>query len=299
MRIRISIPEQSLELRKDDGPLIRRYAVSTAEKGAGEQRGSYQTPRGRHVVRAKIGAGQAENAVFVGRRPTGEIWSPQLGEAFPDRDWILTRILWLSGREPGFNRLGNVDTMRRYVYLHGSSDAVPMGVPGSHGCVRMRNHEIVELFDLVPPYTPVEIVEYRVRPGDWGAMEALVMPVREQVFVKEQGVPAEMELDEFDPLSLHVAAIGPDGAVIGTGRLLPDGHIGRLAVLPEWRGKGCGRALFDALLDAAREAGMNHLALHAQVSAISFYRPFGFVEQGDVFMEAGIPHVLMTRATPA
>ncbi|HEX5392074.1 MAG TPA: GNAT family N-acetyltransferase [Rhodocyclaceae bacterium] len=299
MRIRISIPEQSLELREDDGRLIRRYAVSTAEKGVGEQRGSYQTPRGRHVIRAKIGAGQAENAVFVGRRPTGKIWSPQLGKAFPDRDWILTRILWLSGREPGFNRIGNVDTMRRYVYLHGSPDAVPMGVPGSHGCVRMRNREIIELFDLVPPYTPLEIVEYRVQSGQWSAMEPLVMPVREKVFVEEQGVPMEMERDEHDPLSLHVAAVGPSEAVIGTGRLLPDGHIGRLAVLPEWRGKGCGRALMDALLDAASEVGMNHFALHAQVSTVGFYRPFGFVEQGDVFMEAGIPHVLMTRATPA
>lgn len=299
MRIRISIPEQSLELREDEGRLLRRYAVSTAEKGAGEQSGSYQTPRGRHLIRAKIGAGQQENAVFVGRRPTGELWSPQLGQDFPTRDWILTRILWLSGREPGFNRLGKVDTMRRYVYLHGSPDAVPMGVPGSHGCVRMRNREIVELFDLVPRYTPVEIVEYRVQSGDWSAMEALVMPVREKVFVEEQGVPMEMELDEFDPVSLHVAATGPDGTAIGTGRLLPDGHIGRLAVLPQWRGKGCGRAIFDALLDAARAKDMKHLALHAQTSAVGFYRAFGFVEQGEVFMEAGIPHVLMTRAMTA
>lgn len=98
------------------------------------------------------------NTVFVRRRPTGEVWSPELAAEFPGRDWILTRILWLSGCEPGINRLGAVDTMRRYIYIHGSPDSVPMGAPGSIGCVRMRNSDIVELFDLVPPYTPVDIV---------------------------------------------------------------------------------------------------------------------------------------------
>jgi L,D-transpeptidase YbiS len=159
MRILISIPEQALELRDDDGRLLRRYAVSTAANGPGERSGSHCTPRGRHVIRAKIGAGQPMNAVFVKRRPTGEIWSPEVGAANPGRDWILTRILWLSGKEPGFNRLGDVDTMRRYVYLHGSPDTADMGKPGSAGCVRMRNADIVELFELVPPYTPVDIVE--------------------------------------------------------------------------------------------------------------------------------------------
>jgi len=108
-------------------------------------------------VRAKIGAGQPANAVFVRRRPTGEIWTPELGERFPGRDWILTRILWLSGCEPGRNRLGDVDTMRRYIYIHGSPDSMEMGKPGSIGCIRMRNADVVELFDLVPPYTPVKI----------------------------------------------------------------------------------------------------------------------------------------------
>lgn len=138
--------------------MLKRYSVSTAAKGAGEQNGSYCTPRGRHVVRAKVGAGATANTVFVRRRPTGEIWTPELAAQFPDRDWILTRILWLSGCEPGKNRLGCVDTMRRYIYIHGSPDIVPMGAPGSIGCVRMRNVDIVELFDLVPPYAPVDIV---------------------------------------------------------------------------------------------------------------------------------------------
>ena len=157
--LRVSIPEQTLALLDDAGRTVRRYAVSTATNGPGERRGSHCTPRGRHVVRAKIGAGAAPNAVFVGRRPTGEVWSPELAVQHPGRDWILTRILWLSGCEPGFNRLGEVDTMRRYIYIHGSPDSVPMGTPGSIGCVRMRNAEIIELFDLVPAGTPVKLVE--------------------------------------------------------------------------------------------------------------------------------------------
>lgn len=157
MRIAISIPAQALELYDSDGQLLQRYAVSTAANGAGEQSGSHCTPRGRHLIRAKVGAGATANTVFVRRRPTGEIWTPELAAAFPGRDWILTRILWLSGCEPGFNRLGSVDTMRRYIYIHGSPDTVPMGTPGSIGCIRMRNSDIIELFDRVPPYTPVDV----------------------------------------------------------------------------------------------------------------------------------------------
>jgi lipoprotein-anchoring transpeptidase ErfK/SrfK len=157
--IRISIPDQRLTLLDDGGRTARSYAVSTATNGPGERRGSHCTPRGRHIVRAKIGAGAAPGTVFVGRRPTGEVWSPELAVQHPGRDWILTRILWLSGCEPGFNRLGEVDTMRRYIYIHGSPEAVPMGVPGSIGCVRMRNAEIIELFDLVPAGTSVELVD--------------------------------------------------------------------------------------------------------------------------------------------
>lgn len=157
-RISVSIPRQTLALLDDAGCVLRAYSVSTATNGAGERKGSLCTPRGRHIVRAKIGAGQPVNTVFVGRRPTGEVYSPELGARFPGRDWILTRILWLSGCEVGFNRLGDVDTMRRYVYIHGSPDSVPMGVPGSIGCVRMRNADILELFERVPPGTPVEIL---------------------------------------------------------------------------------------------------------------------------------------------
>ena len=159
MAIHISIGRQMLDLSDAFGHVLRSYPVSTATNGAGERNGSYCTPRGRHLVRAKIGAGLAANTIFVGRRPTGEIYSRELGERFPRRDWILTRILWLSGCEPGRNRLGEVDTMRRYVYIHGSPDGTPMGCPGSHGCIRMRNADILDLFERVPAYTAVDISE--------------------------------------------------------------------------------------------------------------------------------------------
>jgi lipoprotein-anchoring transpeptidase ErfK/SrfK len=156
MRIEVSLEGQSLRLL-DGERCVRQYAVSTARNGAGERSGSNCTPRGRHIVRAKIGRGAAIDTVFVGRRPTGEIYSPALAAEFPRRDWILTRILWLSGCEPGFNRLGDVDTMRRHIYIHGSPDTVVMGAPGSIGCIRMRNADIVELFELVPVRAPVHI----------------------------------------------------------------------------------------------------------------------------------------------
>lgn len=159
MQILIDIPSQTLSLLGDDGACIRRYSVSTARNGAGEASGSFCTPRGRHIIRARIGAGAPIGAAFRGRRPTGEVWTPELAAANPGRDWILTRILWLSGTEPGFNRLGEVDSMRRYIYIHGSPDLAEMGVPGSHGCIRMRNADIVDLFERVPCYTAVDITE--------------------------------------------------------------------------------------------------------------------------------------------
>ena len=157
MQILIDIPSQTLSLLGDDGACIRRYSVSTARNGAGEASGSFCTPRGRHIIRARRGAGAPIGAAFRGRRPTGEVWTPELAAANPGRDWILTRILWLSGTEPGFNRLGEVDSMRRYIYIHGTPDTEPMGVPLSIGCVRMRNRDVAELFELVPAGTAVDI----------------------------------------------------------------------------------------------------------------------------------------------
>lgn len=156
MRIDVDLRSQTLVLW-DAGRKVFETAISSAANGPGEINGSGCTPRGAHKVRAKIGAGAAANTVFVGRRPTGEIFTPELAAQYPGRDWILTRILWLSGLEPGVNRLGDVDTMRRFIYIHGSPDTVPMGVPGSHGCIRMRNADVIRLYDLVPVGTTVTI----------------------------------------------------------------------------------------------------------------------------------------------
>ncbi len=159
MRIDVSVPRQRLWLYDDTDRLLIERRVATAKKGVGEVRDSECTPRGRHRVRAKIGAGCEPNTVFRGRRPTGELYAPELKKRYPDRDWILTRILWLCGEEPGVNRLGRVDTMRRYIYIHGAPDEDPMGVPSSHGCIKMRNADVIELFDLVPVGTRVYIHE--------------------------------------------------------------------------------------------------------------------------------------------
>jgi hypothetical protein len=146
----IDIARQLLTICTATGEALASYTVSTALNGPGEQDGSGCTPRGEHYIRARIGAGQPLNTVFRGRRPTGEVYSPQLAAAHPDRDWILTRILWLCGREWGRNRGPGVDTFRRFIYIHGTPDTEPMGVAKSHGCVRMRNRDIAELFDRVP-----------------------------------------------------------------------------------------------------------------------------------------------------
>jgi len=156
--VRISIGQQHLRLFGEEGVLLD-VPVSTAVNGPGEQNGSGSTPRGWHQIRAKIGEGCPINTVFLARRPTGEIYTPELRQAEPERDWILTRILWLSGLEPGRNRLGEVDTMRRYIYIHGTPDEESLGVALSHGCVRMHNDDIIALFEQVEVGTRVLIEE--------------------------------------------------------------------------------------------------------------------------------------------
>lgn len=155
--IRIDIPSQTLVLIEWGRP-VACYPVSTGAKGVGERHGSGCTPRGRHRVRIRIGDGCPAGTVFRGRRPTGELYSPALAVREPQRDWILTRILWLTGLEPGRNRGGAVDTLRRFIYIHGCPDSEPMGVPRSHGCIRMRNADLLDLFPRVRAGTPVEIL---------------------------------------------------------------------------------------------------------------------------------------------
>ncbi|WP_295625518.1 L,D-transpeptidase [uncultured Nitrosomonas sp.] len=162
MKINIYIVTQQMDVIDEQGQIVRQYLISSAKNGTGQKNGSFCTPLGKHIIRAKIGTGQPVNTVFIKRRPTGEIYSSKLAAQFPKRDWILTRILWLSGCEPNFNRLGLVDTMRRYIYIHGTPDSVTMGKPGSIGCIRMRNSDLVELFDLVGAGTQVEIIASKI-----------------------------------------------------------------------------------------------------------------------------------------
>ena len=146
----ISITEQHLRLLKN-GVVLAEYPVSSAKNGPGQCKGSECTPTGWHRIRAKIGTGTPVNSVFVGRRPTGEIYTPQLALEYPERDWILSRILWLGGLEPGYNRYGDVDSTWRYIYIHGCPDELMCGAPDSHGCIRMSNADVVDLFDRVEP----------------------------------------------------------------------------------------------------------------------------------------------------
>ncbi len=154
--IDININKQELSLLQGE-TLIACYPVSTAKNGTGQQNGSECTPSGWHTIRAKIGLDAEVNTVFVGRRNNDELFSEELRASNPERDWILTRIMWLSGLESGKNRGGEVDTMRRYIYIHGCPDSDSFSKPSSHGCVKMRNKDIIELFDNVEAGTRVLI----------------------------------------------------------------------------------------------------------------------------------------------
>lgn len=145
--------------------VLQQWPVSTARNGLGERRGSECTPRGEHRIRIKIGEGCAPNTVFVGRRPTGEIYSEALAREYPGRDWILSRILWLTGCLTGFNRGGDCDSLQRYIYIHGCPDTEPMGMPLSHGCIRMRNADVITLFDQVSAGCRV-LIEQQEAPVD-------------------------------------------------------------------------------------------------------------------------------------
>ncbi len=158
LRIEVFLGRQILQLWRG-GLLLDSWPVSTALNGPGELRDTGCTPRGLHHVRLRIGEGCPRYTVFEGRRPTGEIWTPELGRQYPGRDWILTRILWLTGDEPGFNRGGDCDTLRRYIYIHGTAEEGVIGKPVSHGCIRMKNKDIEDLFNLVYNGTPVHVQE--------------------------------------------------------------------------------------------------------------------------------------------
>ncbi|AOX99284.1 L,D-transpeptidase [Jeongeupia sp. USM3] len=254
MRISIDIPSQVLTLHDESGSVLRQYPVSTAALGAGERAGSFQTPRGRHVVRALIGGSEPINAVFRARRPTGEVYSAELAVAHPGRDWILSRIIWLSGTVPGFNRLGTVDTMRRYIYIHGTPDSEPMGVPASHGCIRMRNSDVVALFGLLHVGVTVDIV------GDpaW-----VVYPYERDIGAGLVGFGVAGPQSPVSGLAVvgrRLALWRADGCCMGQGCLEPGGTL-RLALAPAAAAQA--PRLIDALLEEASTLGWRHADLLA------------------------------------
>lgn len=155
--IKIKVDSQSMECY-EDGTLLNSYLISTAKNGVGEKLGSECTPRGWHAIYSKIGMDNEINSVFVARKWTGEIYNEELANKFPDRDWILTRILQLEGLEEGFNLGGDLDSLSRYIYIHGTPDTTILGKPGSHGCIRMSNKDIIQLFNWVRVGTKVHIV---------------------------------------------------------------------------------------------------------------------------------------------
>ncbi len=161
MKVVINIATQTLILYKGKVE-ISRYSISTAKNGIGSQEDSGCTPLGHHIIAQKIGGNQPINTVFIGRVPTGEIYSVELGAQHPERDWILSRILWLQGLEEGsnsgHNAQGCCDTYQRYIYIHGTPDDESMDEPLSHGCVRMRNEDIIEFYKQVEEGTPVTLI---------------------------------------------------------------------------------------------------------------------------------------------
>jgi predicted GNAT family N-acyltransferase len=136
-------------------------------------------------------------------------------------------------------------------------------------------------------------VSYRITLGDWPAQREKAEKVRREVFIVEQNIPVHLEWDEMDKLSVHAVAIDESGKPLGTGRLLPDGHIGRMAVVAVHRGSGIGGAILTALMDEAKKRGHTAVMLNAQIQVQVFYEHFGFTREGEEFMDAGIPHVFM------
>lgn len=300
MRILVDISRQILSLLADDARLVREYPVSTAARGVGELKGSFQTPRGRHVIRAKIGAGLAEGAVLKGRRPTGEICTPELVAQAPERDWILSRILWLSGCQPGVNRLGDRDTMARYIYIHGTPDSEPMGSPRSHGCIRMRNGDVIDLFERVAAGTEVliqdtdahEPAHFPLSVLGWRQGQQTIRSLRELI-VERDGVAPEQIWDEKDQQASHLLIWSGQGAVVAYARLAREGYLGYMVVLPAWRGLGLGQRLLAAALGEARRIGWKELRVIAPSDAAGFYLSYGFAPVGDAFDAAGQPHQAM------
>lgn len=270
MQIVINLAAQTLSLLDGQQQLIKRYPVSTAAAGIGEQQGSMQTPRGLHQIRARIGEGLPVGAVLRGRRFTGEIHTPELGLQYPQRDWILSRILWLSGCQPGFNRLGQVDSMRRYIYIHGTPDDQPMGVPASHGCVRMRNADVVELFDQVSTGTQVLILEH-----DSADEDQYVAPVPASLTRDLVGRLAAVSLSMPDsPVQIATAGLAQAWALwLGDGKLLAVAQLQPGAGLLLWQTKLFVAIDWSILLSVAEKAAITQRWRELRIVALPAIYP--------------------------
>lgn len=305
--IEINIDEQKLyyfpNFPQTTNKLI--FSVSTSKNGLGEKINSYKTPRGLMQIRAKIGEGAHPLAVFKRRRRSGEICNSEVFQnSQAGKDWILGRILWLSGLEPFYNRSGEVDTMRRFIYIHGTPEATDINKPGSIGCVRMFGDELISLFNLVQPHTQIYIREnsanfFDVICGHWQNIGKMCSQVRTEVFVNEQNVPPEIEYDSFDnlPQTIHILILNRQGQAVAAGRLTFNQSIaklGRMAVLKPYRKLKLGRELIKKAINIATNKKCQEIYLHSQKYAVGFYQKSGFNVVGEEFVEADIVHQKMT-----
>lgn len=310
--VEINIDEQKLYYYKNyplvNDPII--YPVSTSKNGVGELNNSFQTPRGLFNIRAKIGKGKPLLGVFRRRRFTQEICTDEIYKCAPaDKDWILGRILWLSGLEPHYNRIGIVDTMRRFIYIHGAPRLANLDIPGSIGCVRMEVNNLEKLFQQVSIYSQVFIREnswhkFDIISGRWNSLAKYCGQIRKQVFVDEQKIPAEIEFDGLDNNInvINLLAINRQGINVGTARLIINREyikLGRMAVLDIFRAQGIGRGLIKKAIQIAKYQNLP-IIIHAQLEAINFYLKNGFIQEGKEFIEADIPHIkMLLEATSA
>lgn len=282
MQIRIELAQQTLTLSDDCGSIVQVYPVSTALRGAGEQSGSLQTPRGLHVVRAKIGAGLPAGAVLKGRRATGEIADAQLVAQHPQRDWILSRILWLSGCQAGLNRLGQCDTMARYIYIHGTPDSEPMGVPQSHGCIRMRNGDVIDLFERIDVGCRVLIV-----PEDEPAPRTVMLNGQQARSVLSRLGQA---YSEQDARAQHGVIWNWQGKVLAYARLHTEGWLDKLSIDCPAQAASLYAELLQALKAEAQSRGWFELRALVVEGQQAPYHAAGFNARSDVFIHQGEPH---------
>ena len=274
MQIRIELAQQTLTLCDDCGNTVQVYPVSTAQRGAGEQNGSLQTPRGLHVVRAKIGAGLPAGAVLKGRRATGEIADAQLVAQHPQRDWILSRILWLSGCQAGLNRLGQCDTMARYIYIHGTPDSEPMGVPQSHGCIRMRNRDVIDLFERIAVGCRVLII-----PEDEPAPQTVMLNGQQVRSVLSR---LGQSYSEQDARAQHWVSWNWQGEVLAYARLHREGWLDKLRVYQDDLISSLTTELIQTIKAEAANKGWYELRALVADGEQSIYQRAGFSTRSDV-----------------